>query len=94
MPQAHLCVRPFSNCPPGQGQTAKIAARKNSRTRALTATVLYWQTSLCADETARVKRDLSRQKHSRETETLDAKSRLVCNTVEREQTVEEVRGCW
>jgi hypothetical protein len=48
--------------------------------RALSTTVLHWRTSPHADETARVKRDVARQKHSHETECLGENSRLVCNT--------------
>jgi hypothetical protein len=56
---------------PGQLPAVKIAVRNDRRKRALSATVLYWPASPTAEETARVKRDLSRQKYSRETETLD-----------------------
>jgi hypothetical protein len=66
--------------PPGQPQTVKIAVLNSPRMRALSSTVFCWRTSPNANETARVKRDLSRQTNSRETESLCENSRLVCNS--------------
>jgi hypothetical protein len=68
---------------PGQQPAVKIAVRNNHRTRALSGTVLYWRASLSAEETARVKRDLARENQSRDTETLDQNSRLLCKTAQR-----------
>jgi hypothetical protein len=67
--------------PPRLRQALKNAVPNNRRLRAHSVLVLYWWTSPGADETARVMRDLSRQKHSREIESLDETSRFVCNTV-------------
>jgi hypothetical protein len=63
--------------PPRSRQAVKDAVLNNRRLCALSATVVYWWTSRGADDTARVKRDLSRLKVSRETAE---NSRLVCNT--------------
>jgi hypothetical protein len=52
-----------------------LAFLNNRGMRALFATVFYWRNAAGADQTPRAKRDLSRQKNSREAD----RSRLVCN---------------
>jgi hypothetical protein len=68
--------------PPRSRQAVKVAVLNNRRLRALSATVVYWWTSPGADETdcSSEARPFETKKNSRETESLDENSRLVCNT--------------
>jgi hypothetical protein len=57
-PGMPMCTSPHQ-LKPGQPPAVKIVVLNNQGMRKLSATVLYWRTSLNADEIARVKPDLA-----------------------------------
>jgi hypothetical protein len=62
-----VCITALQQFPPGQPPAVNIVVPNNRRMCAPSATVLHWRTSQHAGETAGVKRDVARQKHSCET---------------------------
>jgi hypothetical protein len=85
MPQGHLCLRPFAIAAATTAGRQNRGAEQSPQARFICHSfVLAGLTDCrrdCSSEARRCEltRALPRQKYSRETDTLDENSRLVCN---------------